>query len=712
MLRVVLGAGRRLPGIAIRRWLTSTSSVAPPTANTGDQPAIGAPVEQLVSLRAPVDDARSEAVGSEVAVSDEVAGIQGESGDSEAQVAGSTEQDRALMEEPHEDDGLVHVTKEQREFISGTVFSRTDLVRLFAFAGTGKTYAIREFAWAHQTSRILYLAVNKSACDQAKMTFPPNVHCRTINAIAFECCSQKDVRPWLTLPTDWSQDEQIIVGSALERWMHSARTDPVCLDDIATGVNELPVPRAKHINDLPFRRRMRDNAQRLWERMIRGVVDISPSAQVKALQIAPRQLGYDIVILDDAQDASAAAISIVALQKCTRIFVGDRNQKTAGFPDSLNALDEVNFTKTFDFSCSFRVPFSIATLCNEILAKKSRPPTERLESDGHYGEVLCKTDYKDVTLDVPVFIGRTTASIVMRALDAQRHGIRVHFIGGKAAYKLQVMLDVCLIREDKSWEVQTPTLKGMTFYQFRKLMVQRTSTGIDSARVLPVPLETELQIAHTYELVKQRSLKAKDIQGLRHYSLSRADLILGTVHQAKGMEFDVVELGNDFIDPYALPQSDDPNVAEAIDNELNLLYLAASRASRTLVLPPGHPLLRMASEHLKEEDEDDEDDYEGDANVANESDDERPSEGALDTEELSRLGEDDEDHVPAPDCRFGDDGHDSGDDGIAGLDESNDYRDVDGGTDGSHGDDGPDADESEGLSELPRLSTSADHATS
>lgn len=71
----------------------------------------------------------------------------------------------------------------------------------------------------------------------------------------------------------------------------------------------------------------------------------------------------------------------------------------------------------------------------------------------------------------------------------------------------------------------------------------------------------------------------------------QADVIVSNVHQAKGMEFDDVDLVDDFIDIAALEQGrkrDCPK--EVVREELCLLYVAVSRCRRRLRLRPGHDL--------------------------------------------------------------------------------------------------------------------------
>ena len=58
---------------------------------------------------------------------------------------------------------------------------------------------------------------------------------------------------------------------------------------------------------------------------------------------------------------------------------------------------------------------------------------------------------------------------------------------------------------------------------------------------------------------------------------SEADYTVSTAHRSKGLEWENVALCNDFPDVFALE-------GDEYDDELNLLYVAATRAKKTLVI--------------------------------------------------------------------------------------------------------------------------------
>ena len=63
--------------------------------------------------------------------------------------------------------------------------SPKDVVKVAAFAGSGKTTTLVELARAHPSKRFLYLAFNVSVRDQAQRMFPENTKAKGIHQLAF-----------------------------------------------------------------------------------------------------------------------------------------------------------------------------------------------------------------------------------------------------------------------------------------------------------------------------------------------------------------------------------------------------------------------------------------------------------------------------------------------------------------------------------------------
>ena len=103
------------------------------------------------------------------------------------------------------------------------------------------------------------------------------------------------------------------------------------------------------------------------------------------------------------------------------------------------------------------------------------------------------------------------------------------------------------------------------------------------------------------------SLREVDVGTERHES---AHFVLSTAHKAKGLEFSDVLLWYDFLDTSRVHRDGDRFVTAAFDSwsdsvtteevdadEINLVYVAATRAMRRLIVYPGLAKLRAEEGH-------------------------------------------------------------------------------------------------------------------
>lgn len=101
------------------------------------------------------------------------------------------------------------------------------------------------------------------------------------------------------------------------------------------------------------------------------VIIYTGTGYVKLYQLSRPNLSlaYDVVMLDEAQDANACVRDIVLRQRCPRIFVGDANQAIYGFLGACNAMNDTNVpcTRSVSLTRSFRFGSNIASVANLIL---------------------------------------------------------------------------------------------------------------------------------------------------------------------------------------------------------------------------------------------------------------------------------------------------------------------------------------------------------
>ncbi|NXQ85236.1 FBH1 helicase, partial [Nyctibius grandis] len=78
----------------------------------------------------------------------------------------------------------VKLTHEQQRILNHKI-ERGQIVKIMAFAGTGKTSTLVKYAEKFADLNFLYVTFNKAVAEKGKSTFPSNVTCKTFHSLAF-----------------------------------------------------------------------------------------------------------------------------------------------------------------------------------------------------------------------------------------------------------------------------------------------------------------------------------------------------------------------------------------------------------------------------------------------------------------------------------------------------------------------------------------------
>ncbi|HDN1366809.1 TPA: DNA helicase, partial [Escherichia coli] len=110
-----------------------------------------------------------------------------------------------------------------------------------AFAGTGKTSTLVQFAAACPESRMLYLAYNRAIRDEAERRFPFNVECKTSHQLAYSRFGKHfrhRLVPGLSV-TDVARKLNTRYWT-LARVAMTALNQFICSADVAPGMQHMP----------------------------------------------------------------------------------------------------------------------------------------------------------------------------------------------------------------------------------------------------------------------------------------------------------------------------------------------------------------------------------------------------------------------------------------------------------------------------------------
>ncbi|KAM6437058.1 F-box DNA helicase 1 isoform 1-T1 [Liasis olivaceus] len=486
-------------------------------------------------------------------------------------------------------------TNEQQQILNHAV-TPGQVVKIVAFAGTGKTSTLIQYTekWSHL--QFLYLAFNKTIAAQGTQVFPPNVTCKTVHSLAFTevgkhyrhklnfgsltsylvsfvLSNHEGQSPFIraktviqTLAAFFASADQSITVEHTPIWCKNNQ-----------GAKVLVQEREKQI--------IIEEANQIWAKMKM----LSPTREMaykmthdgylKLWQLQkPSLSNFDVILVDEAQDCTPAIMDIVLSQPCGVILVGDPHQQIYTFRGAVNALSEVPHSHIFYLTQSFRFGSEIAYVGATILdvCKKVRNKTlvgNNQESDvsgiGVEGKVARLSRGNQTVFDDAVNVTNGDPPA------------KIHLLGGLKAFGLEKVHDL--------WKLLHPELKLEIKDSFIKRWVEKGLGSIKDYAEKAEDKQLEIKIAivekyreHIPELVER-------ISRCHVLAPENADYILGTVHKAKGLEFDTVQVASDFVNiPFTwsylgrMPQSQPETTLE---DEWNLLYVAVTRAKRRLIMP-------------------------------------------------------------------------------------------------------------------------------
>ena len=607
-----------------------------------------------------------------------------------------------LFPSPHRPAGTSTPLTDEQLSIVRCRLKKTDVVKVAAFAGSGKTTTLVELARAHPSKRFLYLAFNVSVRDHAQRIFPSNTKAKGIHQLAFAkvgrmyakslipslqadslmraysdqlsnapeicqavvdtlesyCCSADryvgtnhvpgyvstsnsnmnmnvDVNSsssssssssTITASSSSSSSSSIIDASSFpsDDDIHS------CLASFGvTNKLSIDVLHAEHIVRL---------SSIVWKSMCLTSVDscmpMSHNGYLKLYQLRKPKLDidYDVILLDEAQDTNPAIQDIVMRQKCARVVVGDRHQAIYSFIGAEDTLRKVQATRTLTLTKSFRFGHEIANVANALLRsftdekrvligrgrqignvehlygsewgqrwwdweEKDRLIDDHQENqENEQNEVSLSPRY-DINEDPTkcrnvqsyAILARTNSTIFQVACNLMQINRPFLCISGVQGYGFADVLDTAYVLNGDVKKVTNPFLKRFKTGTSLQTYATKTSNQEIISRIKIIMSmggpETVVHLCkRLIEKSKQHEANYGNMTSIHH----RMNLVhLGTVHKAKGLEFNNVMLADDFVD------LNDGELREKVKrqmrgfvDEFNIVYVAVTRAKRRLRVGP------------------------------------------------------------------------------------------------------------------------------
>jgi hypothetical protein len=448
-------------------------------------------------------------------------------------------------------------------------------LKIVAGAGTGKTSTLAMLANSTRR-RGVYLAFNRAMADDAARRMPANIIVRTAHALAMGhvdrryklkiaqrlsgrmVCDALDLDGDIRIGADtfraiglayvlldWvrrfcaSADAELGRDTApVGRMLELLRIDP----DTATGA-DYRLARATLDELLPL-------ARRLWQHMSDPADDFPATHDVylKVWALSGPRIAADFILFDEAQDANPAMLEIVRRQSAQQVYVGDPAQQIYAWRGAVNAMDAIAADREVTLTESFRFGPGIASFANHALDLCG----SRLRLKGRASAERAITDPK------PAVLCRTNAGVIDVALSSDLDLSEIHVIGGTGPLRM-LLVGIRDLRDRDA----TTVAELAHFRSFRELIEHAKEAQDELAMLLRLTDDG----ARCDALISALDQMADQPE--------RAKLVIATTHKAKGLEWSDVTLHRDFRGPES---------SRWTQEEANLIYVAGTRAMRTLTL--------------------------------------------------------------------------------------------------------------------------------
>ncbi len=465
-----------------------------------------------------------------------------------------------------------------------------------AVAGSGKTTTLVEYAKSRPAnSRILYLAFNKTVKTEVQQKFATaglqNVKVETAHSLAFDHVVKhsqyKVVQGYKSY--DWIDMLGISTGEK--------HTDYIIANHVNKFISYFCNSKVLKVQELNYADVITDAKAKIFvqnfysliekytrealAKMQRAAISVTHDFYLKKFQLDNPVLPYDYILFDEGQDASAAMLEVFLQQPAIKIIVGDIHQQIYGWRYAINSLQQVDFP-VYHLSNSFRFDDEVALVANKILGLKKllkQPAAVKIIG------VATPTD----AVFVKATLGRTNFGLLLNAIAQWQGGLikNIYFEGNINSYTFAdegaSLYDVLNLFNGKTAMIKDKLIATMTTMKELEEYIEKTEDGSLSIMVEVVKEFGNRLPGLISELKANHTANKED-----------ADMIFSTVHRCKGMEYDEVTLLKDFITEEKLNkqiaqlgcekmlQAD----ASRLGEEINILYVAATRAKNRLVMPP------------------------------------------------------------------------------------------------------------------------------
>ena len=487
-------------------------------------------------------------------------------------------------------------TLEQRQVIESE-----GNVKVNAAAGTGKTSTLAMMS-AQRREPTLFLVFNKQNKEDAGQKFASmgldHVKVATNHSMAYQWYKEKfKIKGRISLNMKGFSLIDLIKEFDLNRYKDSQSSHFKIAFHIKTCLEYYCNSSAYRISDVKYEDFLRGNARtfflkhqqfiydgvaRLMSGMKTGDKEPTYDYLLKVYQLSKPRLPYKNVLLDEGQDSSDVMLDVFLNQdQARKVIVGDEHQSIYSWRYAVNALSKVSYP-TLLLSGSFRFGERIAEQALSFLSWKRallgyqapitlsglRPLGSNPDNPSEM--IICRTNSGLFNELVKVLDSDADAKFYIEGNNGDL------FSYMRSDNGISIM-DLVSIHRGQYKKVKHPALKAML--SMEEVKDYGESTG-------DMGLLTMIKLVNDYGHEILDFIDIANTQLITSDQKHRADVVLSTVHKSKGLEYDYVHIGEDFLSfPELMREVNKRDSKINVNEEINLLYVGVTRSKGFVSIP-------------------------------------------------------------------------------------------------------------------------------
>lgn len=480
-----------------------------------------------------------------------------------------------------------------------------------AGAGSGKTTLMIELGYEADyefpDATVFYNTLNKANAEEVKKKFKlkypaRNVDARTMHSLAYQSMSRGIHAPLMKKLNSHSSlkryeynkvlcvrgEESILSSTGHLFKMNISRQISLALEMVnnfcSSGDKEILQKHVPYVDALQERSKWKSGHEQLAQLLIpianrawsditsaKGQLRFSHDYYLKIWQLSSPVIGKpgDIILYDEAQDVKPCVADILLNQKDRQlVFVGDNYQNIYRFIGSGSILRDLSKKKAnvacLPLSKSWRFGENTAELANCVLRYIGEEDFLISGNEKVDDKVQLLTDYSFKDVDAVVF--RSNAALIECLIEQVADKVKVAAVVN-TSHIFDVCDDISLMQMGKKAKKVVELKDFVSLYDLQKALDDTEVTLGDKS---------------LYKIVLQRGPATIKEAVESAVTVKDADLVLSTIHKAKGLEWDNVAVIFDNHMPTLKANVTKNEYGEQFFGEdldaLMILYVAVTRA--------------------------------------------------------------------------------------------------------------------------------------